>query len=111
MGRNAATLRVNHGEKVKPNYAKLAEELGRLVNEKQQAYGNSAGNTGYVLRILYPNGISTDAYRDAMLVVRVLDKLNRIANASGERDPMGESPWKDIAGYGLLGWAMDEGDK
>ena len=33
-------------------------------------------------------------------VVRVLDKLFRIAT---DRDALGESPWRDIAGYGLLG--------
>lgn len=39
---------------------------------------------------------------DALCVVRILDKLFRIAT---DRDALGESPYVDIAGYALLGAA------
>jgi len=37
--------------------------------------------------------------------VRTLDKVCRIAK--GNKDAFGESPWRDIAGYGLLGAVRD----
>jgi hypothetical protein len=81
-------------------FADLGAEIGRLVEEKQRAYGDSYGRSGAVMRILYPDGIRPEQMDDALAVVRVLDKLFRIAT---DRDALGESPWRDIAGYGLLG--------
>lgn len=81
-------------------YEKLGAEIGKLVAEKQTAYGDSFGKSGNVLRILYPNGIQPDQYNDALAVVRIIDKLFRIAN---NKDVFGESPYKDIAGYAILG--------
>ena len=54
---------------------------------------------GILLRALYPDGIPLGKLDDALTVVRVVDKLFRIATA---RDALGESPWRDIAGYALL---------
>jgi len=86
-------------------FGRMGLELGQLVDRKQQAYGDSVGKTGPIMRILYPDGIPREAVDDALLMVRVLDKLNRMAsNPSG--DLMDESPWKDVAGYGLLGQAQ-----
>ncbi len=81
-------------------YAELGREIGALVEEKRAAYGDSFGKSGEVMRILYPDGIGVDQYNDALTVVRILDKLFRIAT---DRDAMGESPYRDIAGYGILG--------
>lgn len=80
-------------------------ELGKLVDQKQAAYGDSFGKSGDVMRLLYPNGIDSEQLDDALAVVRVVDKLFRIAT---NRDALGESPWEDIAGYGLLGAARAE---
>lgn len=82
------------------SYAELGRKIGALVEEKQAAYGDSFGKSGEVMRILYPDGIGVDQYDDALTVVRILDKLFRIAT---DRDAMGESPYRDIAGYGMLG--------
>ena len=81
-------------------YARLGDEIGELVEKKQAAYGNSFGKSGDVMRILYPQGIAPAQMDDALAVVRVVDKLFRIAT---DKDALGESPWRDIAGYGLLG--------
>lgn len=81
------------------SYEELAQDIGKLVTEKQAAYGDSFGKSGEVMRILYPGGIPPDKLDDALTVVRVLDKLFRIAT---NRDALGESPWQDIAGYSLL---------
>lgn len=80
-------------------YRDLGAEIGALVEEKQAAYGDSFGKSGEVMRILYPEGIPPAKLDDALTVVRVLDKLFRIAT---DRDALGESPWRDVAGYALL---------
>lgn len=80
-------------------YEELGAEIGKLVETKQAAYGDAFGKSGEVMRILYPDGIPVEKLDDALTVVRVLDKLFRIATS---RDALGESPWRDIAGYALL---------
>lgn len=82
-----------------PTYAEIAGELADLVESKQKAYGDSFGRSGAVMRALYPMGIAPEQLDDALTIVRVVDKLFRIAT---DRDALGESPWKDIVGYGLL---------
>lgn len=86
-------------------YEALGSAVGRLVETKQAAYGDSFGKSGAVMRILYPNGIPPEAMDDALTVVRVLDKLFRIAT---DRDALGETPWRDIAGYALLATARTD---
>ena len=84
-------------------YEALGSEIGALVAEKQKAYGDSFGKAGDVLRIFYPNGISPEQYDDALAVTRIIDKLFRIAT---DGEAFGESPYRDIAGYGILGSEM-----
>jgi len=84
------------------SFQDIGKEVGDLVDEKQAAYGDSFGKAGKVMSILYPDGIAPEALDDALTVVRVLDKLFRIATANGQNDAMGEDPWRDIVGYGLL---------
>ena len=88
------------------DFGKLSTQLGELVTAKNQAYGDSFAKCQEILKVLYPNGIAPDQYRDALGVVRVIDKLFRIANKNG--NSLGESAWKDIAGYGLVGWSQDD---
>jgi hypothetical protein len=83
-------------------FEQIGTDIGKLVDEKNAAYGDSFAKSGDVMAILYPNGIKPDQYRDALAVVRVVDKLFRIAT---DRDALGETPWRDIAGYGILGAA------
>lgn len=86
-------------------YPELAKQIGELVEEKQKSYGNSFGRAGQVLKVLYPEGVKPEQYDDMLAVVRIVDKLFRIAN---QRDAFGESPGRDIAGYGLLMAARHE---
>lgn len=83
----------------------LGLELGKVVTEKQEAYGDAFGRSGAVLKVLYPDGISSKKMDDALTVVRIVDKLFRIAT---KKDAFGESPWRDIAGYAILAAARDE---
>ena len=85
---------------MKTVYEETAEEIGKLVSQKNQAYGSSFAESYKILEVLYPSGIKPDQYTDALAIIRVLDKLFRIAT---DRDALGESPWRDIAGYGILG--------
>ena len=83
-------------------------EIGRIVDSKQVQYGDAAGRSAQIFKALYPTGIRPDQYRDALLVVRILDKLSRIAQRGNPGVPPDtESPYRDIAGYGLLGARED----
>ena len=77
----------------------IAESIAATVAEKNAAYGDSFARSGEVMAVLYPSGIAPGQMADALAVVRVVDKLFRIAT---DRDALGESPWRDIAGYALL---------
>jgi hypothetical protein len=80
-------------------YETIGQEIGKLVAEKNKAYGDSFNKSGDFLKILYPDGIQPEQYADMLGVVRVFDKLMRVAN---RKDAFGENPWKDVAGYGIL---------
>ena len=87
------------------SFTEIAADISAEVTKKNGAYGNSVGKSGDVLRILYPNGIQPEQYDDLQLVTRIIDKLFRIAT---DKDALGESPYRDMAGYGILGMAKDE---
>ncbi|MBW2675346.1 MAG: hypothetical protein JRD89_18365 [Deltaproteobacteria bacterium] len=88
-------------------YEDVGASIGVTVAAKQKAYGDSFGKAGGLLRILYPDGISPKQYDDALAVTRIIDKLFRIAT---DKDALGESPYHDIAGYGILGsMSLQEG--
>ena len=80
-------------------YEMIGSVIGRATDSKNTAYGDSIHRSGAVLRILYPHGIATEQYDDAQAVVRIIDKLFRIAT---KKAAFGENPFRDIAGYGIL---------
>jgi hypothetical protein len=81
-------------------FQELGTEIGALVEEKNAAYGSSFAKAGDFLRLLYPAGLRPEQYTDMLLLVRIFDKQMRIAT---NRDALGESPFLDVAGYGILG--------
>ncbi len=87
------------------DYLEVSKELANLVIQKQEAYGDSFGKAGVVMAQLYPKGISPEKMDDALTVVRIIDKLFRIAT---KKNAFGESPWGDIMGYALLAKVRDE---
>lgn len=87
-------------------YERIGIAIGQLVDKKQAAYGNAFGSSGPAMRLLFPHGIPPARYDDALLLVRIWDKMKRVAT---DNDPDGESPYRDIAGYGILGAALKEG--
>jgi hypothetical protein len=88
-------------------FEKIARDIGKLVAEKNVAYGDSFARAGEIVKILYPNGVKPEQYTDFLAVTRVIDKLFRIAS---KKDAFGESPWGDIAGYGILGVAASKSE-
>ena len=80
--------------------SELSGDLGSLLEEKNRAYGSAFSKSSEILKILYPNGIEPNQYTDLLLTTRILDKLFRIAT---DKSAFNEEPWKDIAGYGILG--------
>ena len=89
-------------------FAELGTEIGELVERKNAAYGSSFAKAGAHLRLLYPDGLKPEQYDDALLLVRIFDKQMRIAT---DRDALGESPYGDISGYGILGAHMHQQQK
>ena len=81
-------------------FTQIGTEIGELVQQKNAAYGGSFAKAGDFLRLLFPDGIPADRFDDALLMVRIFDKQMRIAT---DKDAFGESPYADIAGYGILG--------
>lgn len=86
-------------------YEEIGIGIGKLVQEKNVAYGDSFGQACKILEVLYPDGIKPNQYRDALAITRVIDKLFRLAN---KKEAFGESPWRDICGYAILGISNDE---
>lgn len=85
------------------SFEQIGADLGKLVAEKNKAYGDSFHKSADFLKMLYPDGVKPEQYADMLALIRVFDKQMRIATA---KDALGESPWRDIAGYGVLGVAF-----
>jgi len=81
-------------------FPQIGAGIGDLVEAKNAAYGSSFAVAGDFLRLLFPAGVPADRFDDALLLVRIFDKQMRIAI---DQDAFGESPYQDIAGYGILG--------
>ena len=97
-------------------YTKIATKIGKLVDEKNKAYGNSVNNTERILKVFlepYSNNDGTYTIPAEMIDViarqaRVIDKQARIfSNPKG--DLMDEDPNKDIAGYSIIAYAEKGG--
>lgn len=86
-------------EDSKESYEAIGAGIGRLVTQKQAQYGNSFGVAPKILGLLYPDGVKSDQYDSLLSVVRILDKLKRIAT---QHPSDTENPWEDIGGYSIL---------
>ena len=81
----------------------LAKGIADLVTEKEKAYGSAFDKAGDFLRVLYPNGIKPDQYKDMLCIIRVFDKLMRIATSYEGTEEKKVDAYSDLAGYGFLG--------
>lgn len=79
---------------------KKMKKLRKLVSEKNKSYGDSISSSEKIFKLYYPKGIKPKQYSDVLLIVRVLDKLSRIATA---KNAFNEEPFSDIVGYAIRG--------
>lgn len=86
-------------------YEKIGKAIGQLVDKKNVAYGDAFNKSSEFLKILYPDGVKVEQYGDMLGIIRVFDKLMRIANAKGAFQ---ENPWNDIGGYAILRSGTEE---
>ncbi len=84
------------------------DSLHKLVSQKNKAYGDSIASSEKIFSLLYPNGIKVSQYKDILLVIRILDKISRIAN---DKEAFGENAFEDIVGYAIRGCMNGEKDK
>jgi len=84
----------------------ISRDVVSIVKEKNREYGSAFQKVSHILSILFPNGIPTNKYHDVAILIRVLDKICRIASAN-DKD-VKKDAWLDITGYGLL--RLSEGD-
>ena len=85
------------------SFTELATGIGELVQEKNKAYGSAFDKAGDFLRVLYPDGIKPDQYKDMLCIIRVFDKLMRIATSYEGTEEKKVDAYSDLMGYGLLG--------
>lgn len=82
-------------------FEQAALDIGKIVATKNAEYGNSAIESGGILKVLYKDVINTDT-TNMLLVARILDKLSRISHAK-DLDTVKEA-FADLCGYGLIGY-------
>lgn len=109
-------LQISNKQKVK-TFQEIANEIGKFTDMKNEAYGSSVDATYEVLKIFlkkYKNDDNTYTIPESLLKhiflqVRMIDKQNRIFN-NPDGDKMEESPYRDLAGYSLIGVRMTENE-
>lgn len=80
-------------------FTEVGRQIGRIVEMKNSAYGDSFAKTTDALNLYFPEGILPDQYDLAAYIVRTSDKFFRLV---ADNDPEGENPAMDIAGYSIL---------
>jgi hypothetical protein len=93
-------------------FEEKGHKLGKLVDEKQAAYGDSISKASKLMKVYLEDYKTADGYLipeelldHILLQVRIIDKQNRIFS-NPKADKMNESPYDDISGYGMLGGRM-----
>lgn len=77
--------------------------IAEMLGDKRDSYGDNLIVSGQFLKLLYPTGIPLNAYAEVLVIIRLIDKLMRIANqhSNPELWTEQESPWLDVAGYAI----------
>lgn len=87
-------------------FTALGTSIGSILAAKNKSYGDSFAESVKVIEALFPSGIPKSAYPQLLTIIRMVDKLFRIATIS--QDPKysfseGEvDAWQDLAGYSIL---------
>ena len=92
-------------KKNNPQFEKIATEIGKLVAVKNINYGDSFSHTGEIMKFLFPDGIPIEKYEVFLALVRIMDKIFRLATNPNYNN---ENAWADIAGYCVLMLGYEE---
>lgn len=76
-------------------YKETALKITGLLEEKNASYGDSIGTSAQAFKLLYPEGIKPEQYGNVLILIRIWDKMKRIAAGHSE------DSWQDIAGYAI----------
>jgi hypothetical protein len=97
-------------------FEQLGLQIGKLVDKKQKAYGDSVTKCYKIMRVLLEDyrdeeektyTIPESLLPQMLLDIRKIDKMNRrFSNPDG--DLMGENPYQDDTGYDMLGVRLVE---
>jgi hypothetical protein len=82
-------------------------DIELLVENKNQSYGDSVGKCAKFLRIVCPDGIPTNIYHRAHILIRCIDKICRLFSPTIKKHEA-EDAWRDIAGYAWKGIQLEQ---
>jgi hypothetical protein len=110
-------IHINFLEENKLGYfAELGLSIGKLVDKKQKAYGDSVTKCHEIMKVLLSDYHNKEEHTytfpesllpQMLLDIRKIDKMNRrFSNPDG--DLMGENPYQDDTGYDMLGVRLVE---
>lgn len=85
-----------------------AKMVANVLTEKNASYGDATTVTASIAKLLWSEGIPVSQLDEALVVIRMLDKLCRIAKGTKFAN---EDAWLDLAGYALLVLAKGMGEK
>jgi hypothetical protein len=108
---------IKSNQESQKTFQEIANEIGKFTDMKNDAYGSSVDATYEVMKFFlnkYKNDDNTYTIPESLLKhiflqVRMIDKQNRIFN-NPDGDKMEESPYRDLAGYSLIGVRMTENE-
>lgn len=103
------TPRINGNDVIDNYFEQRGQEIGKLVDSKQKAYGNAVVQSYEVLKVFLQPYLHDDGYHipeslllHLLIQVRLIDKQNRIFN-NPSQDLMEENTYRDMTGYSMLG--------
>lgn len=85
------------------SFVEMATDVANLVSEKEKSYGSAFDKSGEFLKVLYPDGVKPEQYKDMLCTVRMFDKLMRIATSYEGTSEKKIDAYSDLMGYALLG--------
>lgn len=94
-------MEIPKGLEHQKDFFDVGEKLVTKVAQKNNDYGSAFEQIEEILKVLYPNGVPVHQYGNMSLLVRMLDKVCRLAN---EREKFyNEDSWDDLIGYCFVG--------
>jgi hypothetical protein len=105
-------------EKTPEKFEVIGRTIGEFTDMKNRQYGSSVDATYEMMKVLMERYtydeeqylIPKELVKHMLLTVRMMDKTNRLFNnPTGKGDS--ESPYRDLAGYSLIGIDMVEGNE